>query len=199
VNRRVRAAILVFALASACDDGDGGPAPARDEQAGSGLASAPLRAPEIPDGLEPAPEGTGPIGSIREVLPPRRRFPNLPPLPEELREAFRDGYRRAFASPEVNLSSTVVRLADSIAASAFLAYLRELPVGGNAATAVEVPATGLGEEGYGWHLEVPGSESSGFTWRTGDLVATITMSGPIGEADPDAALPLAERVDGRLG
>jgi hypothetical protein len=89
-------------------------------------------------------------------------------------------------------------MSNAAAASELVAYLRLLPVGGHAATPQEVPATGLGEEGYGWHLLVPENESSGYVWRSGDLVASVTLSGPVGRAGPEAALPLAERVDGRL-
>ena len=187
-------ALALVALTVACDGPEGGPGPSEDGR--STLAPVVLRAGEVPDGLEPV--RSGPIGSIGEVLPPRRRFPNLPPLPEGLREAFVEGYRRSFAGGDGAASSTVVRMSDPTTASALVAYLRLLPVGGHAATPTEVPATGLGEEGYGWHLLVPQNESSGYVWRSGDLVTSVTLSGPVGRAGPEASLPLAERVDGRL-
>jgi hypothetical protein len=182
-------------LAVACDGPDGGPSPP-EEGTGSSLAPIVLRAEEVPEGLEPAVEG--PIATIRDVLPPRRRDPNLPALPEGLRATLQDGYRRSFAGEGVAASSTVVRMADPTAAAELVAYLRLLPVGGHAATPEEVPATGLGEEGYGWHLLVPENESTGYVWRSGDLVASVTLSGSVGDAAPDTSLQLAERVDGRL-
>jgi hypothetical protein len=194
VSRAV--ALALVALTVSCDGPDGGAGPSDD--GGSTLAPVVLRAGEVPGGLEPDPTGTGPIASIRGVLPPRRRFPNLPALPDGLREAFVEGYRRSFAGPGGAASSTVVRMADPAVASALVAYLRLLPVGGQAGTPEEVPATGLGEEGYGWRLLVPRRESSGYVWRSGDLVAAVTLSGPVGRAAPEASLALAERVDERL-
>lgn len=189
-------ALAVVLLMVSCDGPDGGPGP--DEGGGgSGLASVVLRHGEVPAGVEPG--SSGPIGSIREVLPPRQRLPNLPPLPDALREGFVEGFRRSYVGPDGGAaSSTVVRMADAATASALVGYLRLLPVGGQAATPEEIPATGLGEEGYGWHLLVPENESSGYVWRSGDLVASVTLSGPVGTAGPEACLPLAERVDGRL-
>jgi hypothetical protein len=189
-------ALALVALTVACDGPDGGSGPSDD--GGSALAPVVLRAGEVPEGLEPDPTGTGPIASIRDVLPPRRRFPNLPPLPDGLAEGFVEGYRRSFAGPDGAASSTVVRMADPTVASALVAYLRLLPVGGHAGTPEEVPATGLGEEGYGWRLLVPRRESSGYVWRSGDLVAAVTLSGPVGRAAPEASLSLAEQVDERL-
>jgi hypothetical protein len=194
VSRAV--ALAVVLLTVSCDGPDSGPGPDEDGS-GSGLASVVLRQGEVPAGVEPGPGG--PIGSIREVLPPRQRLPNLPPLPDGLREGFVEGFRRSFAGPDGGAaSSTVVRMADAATASALVGYLRLLPVGGQAANPEEVPATGLGEEGYGWHLLVPENESSGYVWRSGDLVASVTLSGPVGTAGAEACLPLAERVDGRL-
>ena len=189
-------ALALVVLAVACDGPDGGEAPGDPNDAGSALPSVVLGEDEISEGLEPA--GEGPIASIQGVLPPRQRFPNLPPLPEGLQRRFQEGYRRAFAGGGRTASSTVVGMSNAAAASELVAYLRLLPVGGHAATPQEVPATGLGEEGYGWHLLVPENESSGYVWRSGDLVASVTLSGPVGRAGPEAALPLAERVDGRL-
>jgi hypothetical protein len=190
-------ALAVVLLIVSCDGPDGGPGP--DEGGGgSGLGSVVLRQGEVPAELEAGPGG--PIGSIRDVLPPRQRFPNLPPLPDGLREGFVEGFRRSFAGPDGGAaSSTVVRMADVTTASALVGYLRLLPVGGHAAAPEEVPATGLGEEGYGWHLLVPENESSGYVWRSGDLVASVTLSGPVGAAGTGTCLSLAERVDGRLG
>jgi hypothetical protein len=187
-------AIALVALTVACDGPDGGSGPSDD--GGSGLAPVVLRAGEVPEGLEP--DQAGPIASIRDVLPLRRRFPNLPPLPDGLAEGFVEGYRRSFAGPDGAASSTVVRMADPTVASALVAYLQLLPVGGHAGTPEEVPATGLGEEGYGWRLLVPRRESSGYVWRSGDLVAAVTLSGPVGWANSEASLSLAERVDERL-
>ncbi|MGH2655352.1 MAG: hypothetical protein ACRDIZ_01400 [Actinomycetota bacterium] len=187
-------ALALVALTVACDGPDGGSGPS--DAGGSGLAPVVLRAGEVPEGLEP--DQAGPIASIRDVLPLRRRFPNLPPLADGLAEGFVEGYRRSFAGPDGAASSTVVRMADPTVASALVAYLRLLPVGGHAGTPEEVPATGLGEKGYGWRLLVPRRESSGYVWRSGDLVAAVTLSGPVGRANPEASLPLAERVDERL-
>ncbi len=195
MNRAV--AVALVALTVACDGPDGDPEQPVGGGGGSGLASVVLRAGEVPDGLEP--RGEGPIPSIEGILPPRRRFPNLPPVPEGLRSGFEEGYRRSFEGGEGGASSTVVRLADPSTAAALVAYLRLLPVGGHAADPEEVAATGLGEEGYGWRLLVPENESSGYVWRSGDLVATVTLSGPVGDAGPEASLPLAERVDARMG
>ena len=187
-------ALALVALTVACDGPDGGSGPSDD--GGSGLAPVVLRAGEVPEGLESG--QAGPIASIRDVLPLRRRFPNLPPLPDGLAEGFVEGYRRSFAGPDGAASSTVVRMADPTVASALVAYLQLLPVGGHAGTPEEVPATGLGEEGYGWRLLVPRRESSGYVWRSGDLVAAVTLSGPVGRANSEASLSLAERVDERL-
>jgi hypothetical protein len=199
-GRAITAVLLLLFLGAACD-GDGGANGDPGAERGSALAAAPLRTGEAPEGLEIDPRATGPIASLRQILPPRKRFPNVPPLPDRLREAFRDGFERGFAASGggSSVTSSAVRFADPGSAAAFLAYLHLLPVGGNAAEAEDVPADGLGEEGYGWHLEVPGSESAGFGWRAGDLVLTVTLSGPIGEAGPDAALEVAQRVDDRLG
>jgi hypothetical protein len=194
VSRALVLALVVLTVG--CDGPDGGPGPP-EGGGGSALAPVTLRVGEVPNGFEQT--GAGPIVSIQGVLPPRRRFPNLPQLPEGLRDGFVEGYRRSFTGENGAASSTAVRMADPTAASALVAYLRLLPVGGHAATPEEVPATGLGEEGYGWHLLVPENESSGYVWRSGDLVATVTLSGPVGGAGPEASLPLAERVDARLG
>ena len=189
--------VVVAVLAVACDGPDGRPEPPEGEDAGSAFAAVVLTDDEVPGGLETA--GEGPIASIGGLLPPRRRDPGLPPLPEGLRGSFVEGYRRSFAGDRGAASSTVVRMSDPGAASGLLNYLRLLPVGGHAAEPVEVPATGLGEDGYGWHLLVPENESSGFVWRVGEVIASVTLSGPVGAAGPDVSLPLAERVDGRLG
>ena len=188
--------LALLVLAVACDGPDGIPPVPDGGGAGSAFASVVLGEEEVPAGLEPA--GEGPIASIQGVLPPRRRDPNLPPLPEGLRGSFEAGYRRSFAGGGRAASSFVIRMADAGSASRLVAYLQLLPVGGHAATPEEVPATGLGEEGYGWHLLVPENESSGYVWRAGDLVASVTLSGPVGTAGTGASLPLAERVDGRL-
>ena len=197
MNRPLALAVAVVALTAGCDGSDRVAEPPEQDVGGqAGLSPLVLRAGEVPDGLEPA--GQGPIASIQGVLPPRERLPNLPPLPEGIRGGFVGGYRRSFVGEEGTASSTVVRMVDGAAASDLVVYLRSLPVGGHAATPTEVPATGLGEEGYGWHLLVPENESSGYAWRSGDLVASVTLSGPVGRAGPETALPLAERVDGRL-
>ena len=189
--------LVLIAAAVACDGPDGGsPNPPDQGGDGSALASVALGEDEVPEGLEPAEQG--PISSIQGVLPPRRRDPNLPPLPEGVRGSFAGGYRRSFVGEDRSASSTVVRMTDASAASDLLTYLELLPVGGHAADPADVQATGLGEEGFGWHLLVPESESSGFVWRSGALVASVTLSGPIGAAGPNASLPLAGRVDRRL-
>ena len=190
-------ALALVVLAVACDGPDGGGDEPRDpENAGSALAPMVLGENEVSEGLEPA--GEGPIASIQGVLPPRQRFPNLPPLPDGLQRKFQEGYRRTFAGRGRTASSTVVGMSNEAAASELVAYLRLLPVGGHAATLQEIPAAGLGEEGYGWHLLVPENESSGYVWRSGDLVASVTLSGPVDSAGPEASLPLAGRVDGRM-
>ena len=191
---------MVVVLGVSCDGGGPSRGGGSDHE-GSALSSVPLRSGEAPQGLRLDPGGTGPIGVLREILPPRARFPNLRPVPDRIREAFRDGFERAFADPSGDRAATssAVRFADPLSAAAFLAYLHELPVGGNATAAEDVDAAGLGEEGYGWNIEVPESESSGFGWRSGDLVLTLSLAGPIGDAGPEAALELAERIDGRLG
>jgi hypothetical protein len=193
-------AATVVVLAASCDEGGPSGAGGRDAE-GSAMSSVPLRPGEAPRGLRLDPEGTGPVGSLGEILPPRTRFPNLRPVPARIKEAFRDGFERAFVDPdgEGAATSSAVRFADPLSAAVFLTYLRELPVGGNASAAEDVPVAGLGEEGYGWHVEVPESESSGFGWRSGDLVLTLSLAGSLGEAGPETALELAERIDGRLG
>jgi hypothetical protein len=190
---------VVLVLGPSCDSG--GPSADGERDGGaSALSSVPLRAAEAPRGLELDPAGTGPIDSLRQILPPRSHFPNLQPVPDRVRDAFRDGFERAFTDPkgEGAVTSSAVRFADPVSAASFLSYLRGLPVGGNAAAVEDVRAEGLGEEGYGWHLEVPESESSGYGWRAGDLVLTLSLAGPIGRAGQDAALALAARIDGRL-
>jgi hypothetical protein len=189
----------VLVLAAACDGEPAAPsAPAAQEEPGSILAEVPLREAEAPPGLRPDQEGTGPITSIRQVLPPRQRFPNLPPLPDGLREEFLGGYERAYAGGGRTAASSAVSFGDVTAAATFLDYVALLPVGGNATDPQPVTASGLGEEGHGWYVRVPQAESAQFVWRVGEVVASLTLSGPIGQAGPETALALAEHVDGRL-
>lgn len=197
------AALAVFLLlvpAAACDGDPATPsAPRAGEEPPAILEGVPLRPGEAPAGLRADADGTGPVTSIRQVLPSRQRFPALPPLPEGLREDFVGGYERRFIGGERTASSSAVRFIDATAAATFLDYVELLPVGGNAADAEAVAPSGLGEEGIGWFVRVPEAESSQFVWRVGEIVASLTLSGPVGEAGPEAALALAERVDGRLG
>jgi hypothetical protein len=169
------------------------------------LEGIPLQEEEVPEGLEPSEGGTGPIGSLREVLPPRSALPNRPPLPVQLSESFRGGFGTVYARGEegdgapASASSSAIRFSDPGTASSFLAYLRQVQVGaGRGPARVDVPVSDLGDEGFGWHLEEPLGESSTIVWRTGDLVLTVSLGGPIETATPERALGLARTVDRRM-
>ena len=92
MTRIVTGITVLIALFSACG-GDEPAAPTeRREEAASALEDVPLREDEAPDALEPSDRGTGPIESLREVLPPRSLFPNLPPIPVAFARAFEGGF-----------------------------------------------------------------------------------------------------------
>jgi hypothetical protein len=205
VTRIVAGMATVIALFSACGGDEERATPTeRREEAASALEDVPLREDEAPDGLEPSDRGTGPIESIREVLPPRSLFPNLPPTPVALARAFGGGFevvylRAGGEEGPTSAASSAIRFADGGAASGFTSYFREVQVGaGREPERTEFPVAGLGDEGFGWHQEEPLAESSTVVWRSASLVLTVTLSGPIGAATPDRALALARRMDARL-
>jgi hypothetical protein len=199
----VRALVLSLTVAlAAC----GGPDEPSGRGAGSDLADVPLRAAEAPEGLERGDAG-GPIGSLREVLPPQSAVPQLPVLAKEIRQGFLGGYEAVYrGSPEEGPASAVssaLRFADPETAARFLEYLRELQTGettvGSSRQDIELlEAPNLGDEGYSWHRVAPGGETSGCSWRRGDLVLTLTIAGPVGRAAAAPALELARTVDSRL-
>lgn len=204
MRRHLAVTTTVLALLlPACAGGDGGTTEERREEAASALEDVPLREDEAPDGLERSDRGTGPIRSLREILPPRSAFPNLPPVPAAVTRGFRGGYQVVYSRSSgeggpSSAASSAIRFSEEGAASAFVAYLRQVQVGaGRGPERMEVPAAGLGEEGFGWHLEEPLSESSTVVWRSGDLVLTVSLGGPIGSASPELALALARRMEGR--
>jgi hypothetical protein len=204
------AVLIAFLLAvlflPGCDGG-GGPGD-NPQPAGSALAGVPLRPDEVPGGLRLQEEGSGPVESLREVLPPREAVPNRQPLPGGMSQAFRDGYRTVFAGADgpgtssvqglTSAASTAVRFADGSAAGRFLEYLREVQTGaGQTARREDLPAPGLGEVGFGWRHEVPFAESFGYVWRSGDVVLSVTVGGGVGATDSTEVLELAELVDAR--
>ncbi len=201
--------LLPALLLPACDgearSGDGNEA---GTDRGSALARVPLQPDEAPEGLRLDEGLSGPVGSLREVLPPKEAVPNRPPVPGSVTGAFRGGYQTVFtatsdegeAPPEglTSAGSTAVRFAEGSAAGRFLEYLREVQTGaGQTAVREELPAPGLGEAGFGWRHEVPFAESFGYVWRSGDLVLTVTVGGATGATDAAEVLDLAERVDAR--
>jgi hypothetical protein len=201
---RVALALVVLLAVGGCDGQEAGRG-ARAEDVGSELEDVPLREDEAPEGLEASEEGTGPISSIREVLPSRTSIPNLPPIPPTIRQGFEGGFEVLYLRAEgqigpSSVSSSAVRFGGEDAARAFLTYLREVQVGaGRGQERVEVTVSGLGDGAFGWHLEEPLAESSTVAWRTGDLVLTVTVAGRIGVADPERAVALARTVGGRVG
>jgi hypothetical protein len=204
--KRIALLLLVPAVLAvpACGDGPSSPGERRQEAA-SVLEDVPLQEDEVPGRLEPTEEGTGPIGSLREVLPPRSALPNRPPLPAPLSESFRGGFETVYARGEegqggpASASSSAIRFSDPGTASSFVAYLREVQVGaGRGPARVDVPVGDLGDEAFGWHLEEPLGEASTIVWRTGDLVLTVSMGGPIETATPERALGLAQTMHRRL-
>jgi hypothetical protein len=204
VTRIVAGMTAVIALFSACAGDERATPTERREEAASILEDVPLREDEAPDGLEPSDRGTGPIESLREVLPPRSLFPNLPPIPVALARAFDGGFEVVYVRAggregPASAASSAIRFADEGEASGFLSYFREVQVGaGRGPERTEFPVTGLGDEGFGWHQEEPLAESSTVVWRSGSLILTVTLSGPTGAATPERALSLARRMDARL-
>jgi hypothetical protein len=204
VTRIVAGMAAVIVLFSACGGDEQATPTERREETASALEDAPLREEEAPNGLEPSDRGTGPIESVSEILPPRSQFSNITPIPVALAREFQGGFEVAYdrAGGEEGLASaasSAIRFADGGAASGFMSYFREVHVGaGREPERAEFPATGLGDEGFGWHQEEPLAESSTVVWRSGHLVLTVTLSGPTGTATPDRALSLARRMDARL-
>jgi hypothetical protein len=202
----VRALALAFALLAAASCGGSIDGPADGE--GEALADLALRPDEVPEGLEPDDEASGPMASLRDVLPPETAAPHLPALAKEARRSFVAGYDAVYRSEDqqgpAEMTSSVIRFAEADQASTFLAYLREIQtsevtVGSSRADVDLLETPALGEEGYGWHRSAPGGESSGCSWRRGDLVFTLTISGPLGGAPAERAVELAGRLDDRLG
>jgi hypothetical protein len=197
VRARCLAAALVLLVS--CGGSDRAPS----EQEAESLADLTLLPDEAPPGLEPDEEATGPIGSLRDVLPPRSDAPQLPPLAKAVRRAFLGGYDAVYAGTEeegaASLTSTVLRFSESEHASAFLTYLRDVQSEAVTVGSSELlEAPGLGEEGYRWHGQAPGGETSGCVWRRGELVLTLTLGGPLGRAPADRAFELARGLDARL-
>ena len=198
--RPVAIALLILG-AVAC----GGSEERPDEGAGSELAGLPLRAEEAPEGLEL--DGDGPIDSLRDVLPPRSAVPQLPPLTRKMHADFQGGYEVIYrGSPDqgpTSAASSALRFSDPATAAGFLEYLREVQAGevtfGSSRQDIQLlEAPALGDEGYGWHRLAPGGETSGCSWRRGDLVLTVTLGGPVGRAPAEEALELSRAVDSRL-
>ncbi|MGH2692034.1 MAG: hypothetical protein ACRDHM_05980 [Actinomycetota bacterium] len=174
---------------------------------GPDLADLPLRSDEVPAGLRLDSGTSGPIDSLRDVLPPLSAVPQLPPLTKEMHRGFLGGYHAVYqGSPDegpTSASSSALRFADPEIAARFLEYLREVQAGeitvGSSREDIQLLDTpNLGEEGYGWHRVAPGGETSGCSWRRGDLVLTLTLGGPVGRAPAAAALELSRAVDSRL-
>lgn len=196
---RARCLAVALLLPVSC----GGPDPAPSQQEAESLADLTLLPDEAPAPLEPDEEATGPIGSLRQVLPPRSDAPQLPALAKAVRRAFLGGYDAVYAGTEeegpASLTSTVLRFSESAHASAFLAYLRDVKSEAVTVGSSELlEAPGLGEEGYGWHGQAPGGETSGCVWRRGELVLTLTLGGPLGRAPAERAFELARGLDARL-
>ena len=195
-------AIAVLILgAVACGGSDEAP----DRGPASELAPLPLRAEEAPEGLEL--DRDGPIDSLRDVLPPPSAVPQLPPLGKSIHAGFIGGYEVIYrGSPDqgpTSATSSALRFEEPEVAAAFLEYLREVQTGevtlGSSRQDIELlEAPTLGDEGYGWHRVAPGGETSGCSWRRGDLVLTLTLGGPVGRAPSTEALELSRAVDSRL-
>lgn len=192
---RLPALALAALICAACTGGDG--TGSSGDPAEHPLAEVPLRPAEAPQGLVSRDRGTGPIVRLREVLPPRRTAPGLPPVPGELQQAFDSGYQRLYSRGSRSAASSALRFADATAAMRFVELLGEIH---DAAFADEglLPAPGVGEEGYAWEHAVPGARSAGAVWRRGDLVVTLILSGPSDGPTSDDVRALARRVDGRL-
>ena len=126
-------------------------------------------------------------------------------LPKVIRRSFVGGYDARYVGTgedgPTSLTSSVLRFSDDTGAGGFLEYLREIQSQTSTrevGTVELLEAPGLGEEGYAWHRAAPGVETSGCSWRRGDLVLTLTLGGPAGRAAPATALELAGTVDARL-
>jgi hypothetical protein len=205
VRLAAAAALILGVLLPGCDrDAPETPVERREEEA-SELEGVPLREGEVPEGLEPSGEGTGPIGSLREVLPPRSALPNRPPIPGQIVLAFRGGFETVYVrggeggGGTASAASSAIRFSTEDRAAAFMAYLREVQVGSARGPArTEVPVSGVGEEAFGWHTQEPLGESSTMVWRTGDLVLTVSVGGSIGSATPERAAALARTVHRRV-
>jgi hypothetical protein len=191
--------LIVVLLATSCG-GDSG----RDRTDDSaGLADLVLHEDEAPPGSRLDQGASGSIESLRDVLPPRSDAPELPPLAKPVRRGFLAGHDAVYRGDEESglgeVASSAVRFADAGQAATFLGYLREAQthaISVGASESFETP--GLGEEGYGWHRTVPGGETSGCSWRRGELVFTLTLSGQLGEAPAERAAELARQIDQRL-
>jgi hypothetical protein len=206
----VRGSVLIAAasallLAAACGSDEAASPTERREETGSDLEAVPLQDDEVPEGLGRSEAGTGPVGSLREFVPPRSAFPNRPPLPPVLAAAFRGGYEIVYLRAEgvtegpASVSSAAIRFSGPEPASTFLDYFREVQVGaGRGPERAEVPVSDLGDEAFGWHLEEPFGESSTVVWRSGDLVLTVSLGGATGTSDPARAAGLAHIVDRRV-
>jgi hypothetical protein len=112
-------------------------------------------------------------------------------------------YRGSSDQGPTSASSSALRFAAPETADSFLDYLREAQAGevtvGSSREDIQLLDTpNLGEEGYGWHRLAPGGETSGCSWRRGDLVLTLTLGGPVGRAPSAAAIELSRAVDSRL-
>ena len=166
------------------------------ERRGHALEDVPLRANEAPDGLEEDARGTGPVAGLRDVLPRRRDAPGLPLVPPELFRSFVAGYERLFTGARRTAASSALRFDDPAGATLFLALLHDI----HTDRLEEEGDLGLelGDEGYAWTHQEPGAQSSGAVWRRGDLVLSVSLSAPVGDAAPEAALALARVIDGRL-
>ena len=166
------------------------------ERRGDALEDVPLRANEAPDGLEEDARGTGPVAGLRDILPRRRDAPGLPPVPPELFESFVAGYERLFTGARRTAASSALRFADASSAAQFLSLLHDIHT--DRLEEEGDLALELGDEGYAWTHDEPGAQSSGAVWRRGDLVLSVSLSGPLGEASPGGALGLARVIDTRL-
>jgi hypothetical protein len=206
--RGAAASLLIvagLALAGCEQDASETPVERREEEA-SVLEGVPLREGEVPEGLEPSEEGTGPIGSLREVLPPRSALPNRAPIPGQIALAFRGGFETVYVrggqegGGAASAASSAIRFSTEDRAAGFLAYLRDVQVGSTRGPArTEVPVSGVGEEAFGWHTQEPLGESSTVVWRDDDLILTVSVGGSIGSATPERAAALARTVDRRVG
>ncbi len=195
-------ALSLMAVLTACGGSVENGSP---QDVASELADVALRPEEAPEGLELDEEASGARAFLRDVLPPESDSPELPLLAKMVRRAFAGGYDARYVGTgedgPTSLASSVLQFSDAVNATAFLDYLRAVQSltstrGVGSSELVETP--GLGEEGYGWHRVAPGAESSGCSWRRGDLVLTLTLGGPPGHAPAAAAIELGRTVDSRL-